>query len=88
MINKKQLEVYINQNHVGTLAETKDHLMVFEEIFLYIKMKSGSCHQHRIRPIEVPLVENMLRQKMVTEVVQEYLILWKLQKIKMDEKKA
>ncbi len=30
MNNKKQLEVYINQNHVGTLAETKDHLVAFE----------------------------------------------------------
>lgn len=30
MNNKKQLEVYINQKHVGTLAENKDHLMAFE----------------------------------------------------------
>ena len=30
MNNKKQLEVYINQKQVGTLAETKDHLMAFE----------------------------------------------------------
>ena len=30
MNNKKHLEVYINQNHVGTLAETKDHLVAFE----------------------------------------------------------
>ena len=30
MNNKKLLEVYINQRHVGTLAETKDHLMAFE----------------------------------------------------------
>lgn len=30
MNDKKLLEVYINQKHVGTLAETKDHLMAFE----------------------------------------------------------
>ena len=30
MNNNKQLEVYINQKHVGTLAETKDHLVAFE----------------------------------------------------------
>lgn len=30
MNSKKQLEVYINQKHVGTLAETRDHLVAFE----------------------------------------------------------
>ena len=30
MNNNKQLEVYINQKHVGALAETKDHRMAFE----------------------------------------------------------
>lgn len=30
MNNHKLLEVYINQKHVGTLAQTKDHLVAFE----------------------------------------------------------
>ena len=30
MNNNKYLEVYINQKHIGTLAETKDYLMAFE----------------------------------------------------------
>jgi len=30
MNDKKPLEVYINQKHLGTLAETKTHLMAFE----------------------------------------------------------
>lgn len=30
MNDRKQLEVYIHQKHVGTLAETKEHLIAFE----------------------------------------------------------
>lgn len=49
MNNNKQLEVYINQKHIGTLAETKDHLVAFEYSEEWIK--SGFS----ISPISLPL---------------------------------
>ena len=49
MNNKKHLEVYINQKHVGTLAETKDHLVAFE----YSDGWIGSGFS--ISPVSLPL---------------------------------
>lgn len=53
MNNKKQLEVYIKQKHVGTLAENKDHLVAFE--YSHEWVESGFS----ISPASIPLREGV-----------------------------
>ena len=57
MNNKKQLEVSINQKHVGTLAETKDHLMAFEYSDEWVR--SGFS----ISPASIPLQKGVFVPK-------------------------
>lgn len=57
MNNKKQLEVYINQKHVGTLAETKDYLMAFEYSDEWVR--SGFS----ISPASIPLQKGVFVPK-------------------------
>ena len=57
MNNNKQLEVYINQRHVGTLAETKDHRMAFEYSDEWVK--SGFS----ISPASLPLQKGVFVPK-------------------------
>ncbi|MEG2146312.1 MAG: type II toxin-antitoxin system HipA family toxin [Lachnospiraceae bacterium] len=49
MNDKKQLEVYIAQKHVGTLAKTKDYLMAFEYSDEWVRTGFS------ISPISLPL---------------------------------
>jgi serine/threonine-protein kinase HipA len=49
MNNKKQLSVFMNEKHVGTLAETKEHLVAFEYSVEWLE--SGFS----ISPISLPL---------------------------------
>ncbi len=57
MNNHKQLEVYMNQKHVGTLAETKDRLAAFEYSDEWIE--SGFS----ISPISLPLQKGVFIPK-------------------------
>ena len=57
MNNRKQLEVYMNQRHVGTLAETRDHLIAFAYSNEWIE--SGSS----ISPISLPLRKEVFLPK-------------------------
>ncbi len=57
MNNNKLLEVYINQKHVGTLAETKDHLVAFEYSDEWIR--SGFS----ISPTSLPLHKGVFLPK-------------------------
>ncbi|MDD3662454.1 MAG: type II toxin-antitoxin system HipA family toxin [Candidatus Pacebacteria bacterium] len=57
MNNKKLLEVYINQKHVGTLAETKDHLMAFEYSDEWVRFGFS------ISPASIPLQKGVFVPK-------------------------